>query len=160
MYHLSCADGYAFVGLGDGDVFVLDVLELPSPNGSSGLVSISSDQTLSLFDLHRTLRAGPTRSVSLCHGNVTAMRLWDSSSTGSGQGSLVCTAGENGTAAVWDVRVPDAKAEVMRIAGRFEFRRRKRGDSMSSTVENGGRRGMLILGHAVQLAPIRRARIR
>jgi hypothetical protein len=115
MYLLSCADGYGFVG-GAEDVFVLDLAALPNGGQHPGLVAISSDQTLSLFDPLR-LRSGPTRSLSLHHGNVTAMRLWD----GNGSGSLVCTAGENGSASIWDLRVPDGKAEAVRIAGMLAF---------------------------------------
>ncbi|KAF4985556.1 hypothetical protein FDECE_16475 [Fusarium decemcellulare] len=88
MYSLTCADG---LSLGQ-DVYVLDIHRT-----SAGLASISSDQFLSLLDPTR-LSAGPLRRLPTEHGNLTTLRVFD------GNDSLVCTAGENGTVAVWDLR--------------------------------------------------------
>ncbi|CEI41152.1 hypothetical protein FVEN_g3504 [Fusarium venenatum] len=88
MYSLTCADG---LSLGR-DVYVLDIQRT-----SAGLASISSDQFLSVLDPTR-LSAGPQRRLPTQHGNLTTLRVFDSNA------ALVCTAGENGTVAVWDLR--------------------------------------------------------
>lgn len=88
MYSLTCADG---LSLGR-DVYVLDIHRT-----SVGLASISSDQFLSVLDPAR-LSAGPVRRLPTDHGNLTTLRVFDSNA------ALVCTAGENGTVAVWDLR--------------------------------------------------------
>ncbi|KAH7221631.1 WD40-repeat-containing domain protein [Fusarium oxysporum] len=88
MYSLNCADG---LSLGR-DVYVLDIHRT-----SVGLASISSDQFLSVVDPAR-LSAGPQRRLPTQHGNLTTLRVFDSNA------SIVCTAGENGTVGVWDLR--------------------------------------------------------
>ncbi|KAF5020921.1 hypothetical protein F66182_7073 [Fusarium sp. NRRL 66182] len=88
MYSLTCADS---ISLGR-DVYVLDIQRT-----SAGLASISSDQFLSVLDPVR-LSAGPQRRLPTEHGNLTTLGVFDSDS------ALVCTAGENGTVAVWDLR--------------------------------------------------------
>ncbi|WKT46598.1 WD40 repeat [Fusarium oxysporum f. sp. vasinfectum] len=88
MYSLNCADG---LSLGR-DVYVLDIHRT-----SVGLASISSDQFLSVLDPAR-LSAGPQRRLPTQHGNLTTLRVFDSNA------SIVCTAGENGTVGVWDLR--------------------------------------------------------
>ncbi|KAI6748131.1 hypothetical protein HG531_008673 [Fusarium graminearum] len=88
MYSLTCADG---LSLGR-DVYVLDIQRT-----SAGLATISSDQFLSVLDPAR-LSAGPQRRLPTQHGNLTTLRVFDSNA------ALVCTAGENGTVAVWDLR--------------------------------------------------------
>jgi WD40 repeat protein len=88
MYSLTCADG---LSLGR-DVYVLDIHRT-----SVGLASISSDQFLSVLDPAR-LSAGPVRRLPTDHGNLTTLRVFDSNA------ALVCTAGENGTVGVWDLR--------------------------------------------------------
>ncbi|KAF4991096.1 hypothetical protein FGRMN_8056 [Fusarium graminum] len=88
MYSLNCADG---LSLGR-DVYVLGI-----HRASAGLASISSDQFLSVLDPER-LSAGPLRRLPTQHGNLTTMQVFD------GNAALVCTAGENGTVGVWDLR--------------------------------------------------------
>ncbi|KPM45981.1 hypothetical protein AK830_g675 [Neonectria ditissima] len=88
MYSLSCTDG---LHLG-ADVYVLDVLRT-----SAGLAATASDQTLSLLDPGR-LSQGPVQRLATDHGNVAALRVFD------GDAALVCTAGETGTVALWDLR--------------------------------------------------------
>lgn len=88
MYSLACADGLSF----GSDVYVLDIHRT-----SAGLASIASDQHLSLLDPTR-LSAGPLRRLPTEHGNLNCLRVFDANA------SLVCTAGENGTVGVWDLR--------------------------------------------------------
>ncbi|KAF5592152.1 mitochondrial carrier family [Fusarium pseudocircinatum] len=88
MYTLNCADG---LSLGR-DVYVLGIHRT-----SVGLASISSDQFLSVLDPTR-LSAGPQRRLPTQHGNLTTLQVFDSNA------SIVCTAGENGTVGVWDLR--------------------------------------------------------
>ncbi|KAH7156562.1 WD40-repeat-containing domain protein [Dactylonectria macrodidyma] len=88
MYSLACADGLHF----GRDVYVLDVHRT-----AAGLAAIASDQCLSLLDPSR-LADGPVRRLPTDHGNLTALRVFD------GDAALVCTAGEGGTVAVWDLR--------------------------------------------------------
>lgn len=88
MYTLNCADG---LSLGR-DVYALDIYRT-----SVGLASISSDQFLSVLDPTR-LSAGPQRRLPTQHGNLTTLQVFDSNA------SIVCTAGENGTVGVWDLR--------------------------------------------------------
>ncbi|KAK7397717.1 hypothetical protein QQX98_012915 [Neonectria punicea] len=88
MYSLTCADG---LHLG-ADVYVLDVQRT-----SAGLAATASDQSLSLLDPTR-LTQGAVRRLATDHGNVSALRVFD------GDAALVCTAGEAGSVAVWDLR--------------------------------------------------------
>jgi WD repeat-containing protein 89 len=88
MYSLTCNDG---IRLGR-DVYVLDIQRT-----SAGLAAISSDQFLSVLDPTR-LSAGPQHQLATQHGNLTTLRVVDSNA------ALVCTAGENGTVGVWDLR--------------------------------------------------------
>ncbi|KAH6991112.1 WD40-repeat-containing domain protein [Ilyonectria sp. MPI-CAGE-AT-0026] len=88
MYSLTCADGLHF----GRDVYVLDVHRT-----SAGLAAIASDQSLALLDAAR-LSQGPVRRLQTDHGNLTTLRVFDANA------ALVCTAGESGTVAVWDLR--------------------------------------------------------
>jgi len=87
-YALSESDHHSFAN----DVWVLDLAR----TSSGALVSISSDQALSVFDPSAPLRNGPLRSFATSHGNLTTLRVFGE--------SVVCTAGENGTVEVWDLR--------------------------------------------------------
>lgn len=100
MYSLTCADGLSF----GSDVYVLDIHRT-----SAGLASIASDQHLSLLDPTR-LSAGPLRRLPTEHGNLNCLRVFDANA------SLVCTAGENGTVGVWDLR---QGARVAQFQGEF-----------------------------------------
>uniref|UniRef100_A0A8H7NML2 WD40 repeat-like protein n=1 Tax=Bionectria ochroleuca TaxID=29856 RepID=A0A8H7NML2_BIOOC len=73
-------------------------------NPPGGLVSISSDQKLSLLN-PASLSKGPVSSFQTDHGNLTALRLFGD--------NVVCTAGENGNVGVWDLR---AGAQVVQFA--------------------------------------------
>lgn len=106
MYTLSNIDTYR----SGNDVYVLDVRRT-----AAGLATISSDQTLSLFDPTR-VSAGPlSRPLPVGHGAaVAALRVFDWA------GSLVCTAGEDGGVGVWDLRqggIATKGAEVARFTG-------------------------------------------
>ncbi|EGX89415.1 WD domain protein [Cordyceps militaris CM01] len=71
---------------------------------AAGLAAISTDNALTLLDPAR-LSAGPVATWQTAHGaSVTALRVLD--------GALVCTAGEDGTVAVWDLRINGAGAKV------------------------------------------------
>ncbi|PTB40762.1 uncharacterized protein TrAFT101_005925 [Trichoderma asperellum] len=90
MYTLTNIDQHHFSG--PEDVYVLE-----AHRTAAGLATVASDQTLSLFNPAR-LGAGPVTSLKTGHGNVTTLRVFDAAS------SLVCTAGENGSVGVWDLR--------------------------------------------------------
>jgi WD40 repeat protein len=96
MYTLTTTDEHRF----GSDVYVLDLLRTPP----GGLVSISSDQKLSLLN-PASLSKGPVSSFQTDHGNLTALRLFGD--------NVVCTAGENGNVGVWDLR---AGAQVVQFA--------------------------------------------
>ena len=99
MYSLSVFDQHCF----GPSTYVLDVVRTPS-----GLATISSDQKLSLLDPTR-LSNGPLASQSTDHGNLSVLRVLD--------GGLACTAGENGTVAVWDFRVAGKIGKVAQFQG-------------------------------------------
>ncbi len=99
MYLLTEADGYQYPRAGDTP-YILDMLLL-----QAGVAVISTDQTLRVFDALR-LGAGPKQTLDTPHRNITAVGLLDFSSC------VVATAGENGTAALWDLRDSDARAQV------------------------------------------------
>ncbi|KAG6052988.1 hypothetical protein E4U17_005151 [Claviceps sp. LM77 group G4] len=90
MYSLANVAEHRF--LGPEDVYVLDLQRT-----AAGLVAISSDQHLSLFGPGR-IENGPISSWRTQHGNLTTLSLFDA------QESVVCTAGEDGTVGVWDLR--------------------------------------------------------
>ncbi|KAI9163143.1 Mitochondrial carrier protein [Paramyrothecium foliicola] len=104
MYTLSNVETCRF---GRGE-YVLDVRRT-----AAGLAATSSDQMLSLLDPAR-LTPGPVNSLPVRHGGgVAALRVFDWA------GSLVCTAGDDGSVAVWDLRQGAAKAEVARFTGEW-----------------------------------------
>ena len=100
-YSLTQYDHHSFAN----DVWVLDLARTPS----GALVSISSDQALSVFDpsASRPLGNGPVRSFATDHGNLTTLRVFGE--------SVVCTAGENGSVEVWDRR---AARQVAKFTGK------------------------------------------
>ncbi|ROV93280.1 hypothetical protein VSDG_06859 [Cytospora chrysosperma] len=103
MYNLNKAD--AFQNPGSDPAYVLEIIPV-----AGGLAAISSDQKLSLFDPLR-LSQGPQKTIRTAHGNITCARAFDAS------GSVVCTAGENGTVSLWDLRLDGPKAQVAAPAG-------------------------------------------
>ncbi|KAG6024683.1 hypothetical protein E4U41_001709 [Claviceps citrina] len=103
MYTLANVAQHHFAGA--QDVYVLDVHRT-----EAGLAAISSDQQLSLLSPSR-LGDGPVSAWRTQHGNVTALRVFDDD----GNGAVVCTAGEDGTVGVWDLRQKGPAARVMQF---------------------------------------------
>ncbi|KAI2641087.1 WD40 repeat-like protein [Xylaria nigripes] len=101
MYPLTCVDEYKIPTR--EEVYVLDILPFVS-----GPATISSDQKLSLFN-PLSLKTGPTVNVVTHHGNITCARVFDAAN------SVACTAGENGTISIWDLRQDVYRAEVARF---------------------------------------------
>jgi WD40 repeat protein len=114
MYTLSQTDQHSF----SRDVYVLDLIRTPATNA---LASISSDQRLSVLDPSH-LGKGPVVSFNLAadggHGSVTTLRLFGDDA------SVVCTAGEAGGVAVWDLR---AGSKVVQFEGESSLREREEG---------------------------------
>lgn len=76
---------------------------------TAGLAATSTDNVLSLLDPTR-LSDGPIASWPVAHGaRVTAMRVLT--------GGFVCTAGEDGTVALWDPKMKGASAKVAHYKG-------------------------------------------
>ncbi|KAI1425083.1 WD40-repeat-containing domain protein [Xylaria sp. FL1777] len=90
MYPLSCIDEYRIPTR--EEVYVLDIVPF-----TSGPATISSDQKLSLFN-PLSLKTGPIVNLVTSHGNIICARAFDAAN------SVVCTAGENGTVSMWDLR--------------------------------------------------------
>ncbi len=87
------------------EIYVLDIVPL-----SSGPVTISSDQRLSAFN-PAGLSQGPVKSWQTSHGNINCARGFDLA------GSVVCTAGEDGSVSMWDLRLDGQQAQVARLTG-------------------------------------------
>lgn len=103
MYQLVGADGYKYPG---PETYVLDLLPV-----AAGLAATASDQTLALFDPLR-LSQGPIKKITTDHGNLTTAKVYNAAD------SIICTAGENGTLSVWDLRLAPANARALQIGGR------------------------------------------
>lgn len=103
MYNLTKKD--AFKNPGSDPAYVLEIASV-----NAGLAAISSDQVLSLFD-HLRLGHGPIKTIQTSHGNITCARVFDAST------SLICTAGEDGTVSLWDLRLDGAAAQVAQPTG-------------------------------------------
>lgn len=103
MYPLTCVDGYK-IPLRE-EVYVLDIIPF-----TSGPTTISSDQKLSLFN-PTSLSTGPLVNLVTNHGNITCARAFDLGS------ATVCTAGEDGSVSMWDLRQDPRQAEVARLTG-------------------------------------------
>ncbi|KAI0021156.1 WD40-repeat-containing domain protein [Xylariomycetidae sp. FL0641] len=101
MYPLTCVDGYK-IPLRE-EVFMLDIIPL-----AAGPATISSDQKLSAFN-PASLKTGPVLDLVTHHGNITCARAFD---TGN---SVVCTAGEDGSVSIWDLRKDPRQAEVAKM---------------------------------------------
>ena len=113
MYTLNHIDRYRFQPSASAspsdDVYVLAIDRI----ASDGIVSISSDQQLSLFRPSAGLSVGPTASWATQHGNLTSLGVFD------WQSGLVCTAGEDGSVGVWDLRIAGAGGKVAQFKGEF-----------------------------------------
>lgn len=103
MYNLSKAD--AFRNSGSDPAYVLEIIPV-----AGGLAAVSSDQKLTLFN-PSSLSRGPLKTIRTAHGNITCARAFDASN------SIVCTAGENGTVSLWDLRLDDSKAQIAAPTG-------------------------------------------
>ncbi|KAF3019335.1 hypothetical protein E8E14_010172 [Neopestalotiopsis sp. 37M] len=98
MFNLTCVDGFRYPGL--EEVYVTDLIPL-----TQGPATISSDQKLCLFN-PLSLRPGPVKTLQTNHGNLTCAKAYDLG------GSIVATAGENGSVSMWDLRLDEKQAEV------------------------------------------------
>ncbi|UKZ48769.1 hypothetical protein TrVGV298_002999 [Trichoderma virens] len=124
MYTLTNIDQHHFSG--PEDVYVLE-----AHRTASGLATVASDQTLSLFNPGR-LGTGPVARLRTDHGNVTTLRVFDAAtSVAAGQASILsmaCSANtqtiavgtelENHAATIhlWDVRSnPSPKATYSEV---------------------------------------------
>ncbi|TGJ85730.1 hypothetical protein E0Z10_g3052 [Xylaria hypoxylon] len=101
MYSLDRIDEYRIPTR--EEVYVLDIIPF-----TSGPATISSDQKLSLFD-PLSLKTGPTVNLVTNHGNITCAKAFDADN------SVMCTAGENGTISMWDLRQDVRQAEVAKF---------------------------------------------
>ncbi|KAI1758566.1 WD40-repeat-containing domain protein [Hypoxylon sp. FL1150] len=101
MYPLTCVDGYR-IPLRE-EVYVLDIIPL-----TSGPATISSDQKLSVFS-PTNLSTGPQVNLLTHHGNITCAKAYDAGN------AIVCTAGEDGSVSMWDLRRDSRQAEVARL---------------------------------------------
>ncbi|KAI2471311.1 WD40 repeat-like protein [Annulohypoxylon bovei var. microspora] len=101
MYPLTCIDGYKIPVR--EEVYVLDIIPFTSGPGT-----ISSDQQLSIFNPTR-LSAGPLVHLLTQHGNITCAKAFDVGN------NIVCTAGEDGSVSMWDLRKDARQAEVAKL---------------------------------------------
>ncbi|KAI1170807.1 WD40-repeat-containing domain protein [Nemania sp. FL0916] len=101
MYPLTCIDEYKIPTR--EEVYILDIIPF-----TTGPATISSNQKLSVFN-PSNLRCGPTIDILTNHGNITCARAYDAAN------SAVCTAGENGTISLWDLRQDVRQAQVARF---------------------------------------------
>ncbi|KAI1115697.1 WD40-repeat-containing domain protein [Nemania sp. NC0429] len=101
MYPLDCIDAFRIPTR--EEVYILDIIPF-----TSGPATISSDQKLSVFN-PLSLKTGPTTDLVTNHGNITCARAFDAAN------SVVCTAGENGTISLWDLRQDVRQAQVSRF---------------------------------------------
>ncbi|KAI1334108.1 WD40 repeat-like protein [Xylariaceae sp. FL0016] len=101
MYPLTCVDRYK-IPIRE-EVYVLDIIPL-----TSGPATISSDQKLSAFD-PTSLQTGPLVHLLTNHGNITCAEAFDPDA------SICCTAGENGSVSIWDLRMDARCAEAARM---------------------------------------------
>lgn len=103
MFNLTCVDSFRYPG--HEDVYVTDLVPL-----TQGPATISSDQKLCLFN-PLSLRPGPTQTLQTNHGNLTCAKAYDLG------GSVVATAGEDGSISMWDLRLDGKQAQVARMTG-------------------------------------------
>ena len=118
MYNLTAIEAYRPPSR--EEIYILDIVAL-----AAGPVTISSDQQLCAFDAGAGLSRGPARSWTTAHGNVGCARGFGVSATAGGGGgeldNVVCTAGEDGSVALWDLRVEGPRAQVAKLTGAFLF---------------------------------------
>ncbi|KAL2211206.1 WD40 repeat-like protein [Sarocladium strictum] len=103
MYALNNIDSYRYPpSQSHPDIYVLAIDRI----ASDAVVSISSDQRLSLFRPSAGLSSGPTSSWATNHGNLNSLGVFD------WQSGIVCTSGEDGSVGVWDLRMAGESAKV------------------------------------------------
>ncbi|KAK4144361.1 WD40-repeat-containing domain protein [Dichotomopilus funicola] len=102
MYQLVNSGRYRYPGQ---EIYVTDILPV-----TAGFATAASDQSISLFDPPR-LDQGPVKRIRTDHGNLTASKIYSAAD------SVVCTAGENGTVSLWDLRQATSSAPAMQIGG-------------------------------------------
>lgn len=107
MYNLTQVD--AFQNPGRDPAYMLEIVPV-----AQGLAAISSDQNLTLFD-PLSLSKGPLKTIRTTHGNISCARAYDASN------SIVCTAGENGTVSLWDLRLDGSKAQIATPGGMLNY---------------------------------------
>jgi WD40 repeat protein len=103
MFNLDCVDGFKYPGL--DEVYVLDIIPL-----AQGPATISSDQKLCFFN-PLSLRLGPVKTLQTRHRNLTCAKKYDLG------GSIIATAGEDGSISMWDLRQDATQSEVARMEG-------------------------------------------
>lgn len=103
MYTLTNIDRYPFPSA----PYVTSLTRL-----SSHILTSTSSQQLCLHN-PASLSPGPVSSWTTSHGNLAAVQVF---SPGEG---VVCTAGEDGSVGVWDLRVAGEKACVVKFKGTF-----------------------------------------
>ncbi|KFA63251.1 hypothetical protein S40285_06925 [Stachybotrys chlorohalonatus IBT 40285] len=102
MYTLANTDSFSFTSFTKSPVYAL-----AAHRTSAGVAALTSDGALSVLDPSR-LHHGPQATVATGHGHASVLRPYD------WRGSVVATAGEDGTVAVWDLR---AGREGLRLNG-------------------------------------------
>ena len=103
MHDFTSAAGYQYPGA--EPPYVLDLVPL-----QAGLVSITSDQRLCLFDPN-DMERGPVQEFQTTHGNVSRGKAYMY------EGSIAATTGEDGTVSIWDMRVDPSEAHVIQLHG-------------------------------------------
>jgi WD40 repeat protein len=98
MYTLDATDSFAIEQ--PSGTYVYDIVPV-----AGGIVSISSDDTVRLFD-PSNLQQGPVYSVPKVNSEVTCLKALDH------QGSIVCTAGRDGKVAILDLRQQSRVAQI------------------------------------------------
>jgi WD40 repeat protein len=98
MYILDASASFAIEQ--QSGVYVYDIVPV-----AGGIVSISSDDTLRLFD-PSNLHHGPVYSVPKVNSEITCLEALDY------QGSIVCTAGRDGKVTILDLRQRLRIAEI------------------------------------------------
>ncbi|KAI6354070.1 hypothetical protein MCOR25_008778 [Pyricularia grisea] len=94
MYLLTNVDEHRYAAPASSDIpYVIDIFPL-----NAGLAAIATDQTLSLFDPSALRGKGAIRTLRTPHANITVASPFDQAQ------STVCTAGSDGTVAIWDLR--------------------------------------------------------
>lgn len=90
------------------DTYVYDIIPI-----SSGLTTISSDDTLRLLSPENNGRLIETRAVEKASKEITCLRALDA------ENDIVCTTGRDGEVTIWDLRAGGKVGSV--AVGKFFF---------------------------------------